>query len=372
MKALFYRVFALLFHLSRLLFPVKPNRVVFLSLHNEGFHDSLGAVSRAVMADGRFAVRVLTRRDLDGLRGALRFFFVASRVLATAQYIFLNDNFLPLGLLRFQKGVVITQLWHAEGVFKKFGLAIDRPPAVRARECAANQKLTWVVCSSEDVAPYYAEAFGVPESKVLPLGAPRLDALLAPGASERARAKLCEQYPELRGKTLVLYAPTFRETAAQNDALLTQFDAARFNAALGKTHALLIRLHPQVHPDRRALTGALDLTDFDDVSLLIAACDVLVTDYSSICMAFAALGKPTVFYAFDLDRYTSERDFYFDYADYVPGPVVTDFDALLDAIKAPGGAEKRDRFVRFNFGVPDAGSTRRVVDRVLGTMENEE
>ena len=365
MRGVFYRVFALLFHLSRRLFPLRKGRVVFLSLHNEGFHDSLGAVSRAVRKDGRFEVLVLTRRDLDGLRGALRFFFVASRQLATAQYVFLNDNFLPLGLLRFREGVVVTQLWHAEGVFKKFGLAIAQPPAVRAHETAANEKLTWVVCSSKDVAPYYAEAFGVPEEKVLPLGAPRLDALLLPGAADDAKKKLCEQYPELRGKTLVLYAPTFRESEEQNAALLRRFDAGKFSSALGETHALLVRLHPQVHPGQRAVAGALDLTDFDDVSLLIAACDVLVTDYSSICMTFAALGKKTVFYAFDLERYTAERDFYFDYASYVPGPVVTDFDALLDAIGSPDDPEKRERFVRFNFDTPDGEATKRVIETIL-------
>ena len=372
MKQIFYRVFALMFFLSRTLCPRRKNRTVFLSMHNEGFHDSLGAVCRKVQTMDAFETVVLTRRDLDwrtgGLRGVLRFFFVAPRKLATAQYIFLNDNFLPMGLLKFRKDVVITQLWHAEGVFKKFGFAIPQPDAVRRYETAANKKLTWVVCSSKDIVPLYAEAFGVPEEKVLPLGAPRLDALLAPDAQAKAKAALCARHPELTGKTLVLYAPTFRETKAQNDALLTHLDVAAFHQALGTTHALLVRLHPQVHPERYALAGAVDVTAFDDVSLLIAACDALVTDYSSICMTFAALGKPTVFYAFDLAQYDAERSFYFDYATYVPGPVVTDFGAVIDALRTSGDETQRERFVRFNFGTPDSGSTERVVDKVLGAI----
>lgn len=369
MKQLFYRVFAMLFHLSRLLFPLKENRVAFLSMHNEGFHDSLGAVSTALQKDGRFDTVFLTRRDLavspKNIGRILHFFFVSSRELATAKYIFLNDNFLPLGLLRFRDGVVITQLWHAEGVFKKFGLAIDQPPAVRAHEIAANRKLTWVVCSSKQVVPYYAEAFGVPEKQVLPLGAPRLDALLAPGAGEKAKAQLCARFPALTEKTLVLYAPTFRETPAQNETLLSHFDVETFNAALGDSHALLVRLHPQVHPAARDVAGALDVTDFDDVSLLVAACDILITDYSSICMDFAVLGKKTVFYAFDLERYAAERDFYFDYASYVPGPVVTDFSSLLQAVAAPLDAEKTARFCAFNFDDRDRNHTQRVIDTIL-------
>ena len=371
MKQLLYALFALFCNLSRLLFPVKGTRAAFLSMHNEELHDSLGAV-REAMANEGFETVTLTRRDLSPRRplGVLRFFLVRARQLVTAKYVFLNDNFMPLGQIRFRKETVVTQLWHAEGAFKKFGFAIEQPPAVRAREAAGNARLTWVVCSSKAVAPIYAEAFGVRETQVLPLGAPRADRLLAPGAQEEAKAALLQRYPQLQGKTLVLWAPTFRDDPADNDALLRQFDMDAFRRTLGEDTAVLLRLHPQIHPEKRRLPGALDLTDYPDVMQLVLACDVLVTDYSSICMTAALLGKKTVFFAFDLEKYRSTRDFYYPYADYVPGPVAADFSDLLRAIGAPLDREKNERFCAFNFDFRDCGSTQRVIAAVVKNRKN--
>ena len=366
MKELLYHIFAFFCNLSGRLFPVKDRRAAFLSMHNEQMHDSLGAVRDEMKARG-FETVTLTRRDLSPRRplAVLRFFLVRARQLSTAKYIFLNDNFMPLGLLHLRDEQIVTQLWHAEGAFKKFGLSIDQPPAVRAREQAGNEKLTWVVCSSKQVVPIYAEAFGVKQSQVLPLGAPRVDALLRPGGEAEARAALEAQYPMLREKTLVLYAPTFRDDAAQNEELLRRIDMDAFRRSLGDSFALLLRLHPQIRPADRVLDGAVDVTDWPDATALVLSCDVLVTDYSSICMTAALLGKKTVFFAFDLPQYRKTRDFYFDYESYVPGAVADTFDELLTAIVSPADPEKAARFCNFNFDFCDSANTARVLDAIV-------
>ena len=367
MKRLLYAVFALIFNLCRTVLPLKKRRVAFVSMHNEGLHDSLGAVMDEVKRRG-FETVLLTRRDLENVRthplATLRFFFVGARKLATAQAVFLNDNFMPMGSLRFRKEVDVIQLWHAEGVFKKFGLSMPQPPEIRAREIAGNRKLTHVVCSSKAVVPFYAEAFGVEEAKVLPLGAPRADFLLRPGAKEAARQKLFDAFPFLSGKRLVLYAPTFRDAETENAALLKKIDTAAFRTQFKENAALLVRLHPQIHPQDRDLDGVTDVTDFDDVPALVLACDALITDYSSICMDFALLEKPCVFFAFDLENYKAARNFYFDYASYVPGPVVTTFRDALTALAQPADKEKTEAFRKFNFDYFDCGNAGRAADLI--------
>ena len=368
MKRLLYGLFALLFNVSRFLLPLKTGRIAFVSMHNEDCTDSLGAVMVEVQSRG-YETALLSRRDLENVRthplNTLRFFFVGARKLATAEAVFLNDNFMPMGSLRFRKAVTVTQLWHAEGVFKKFGLSMPQPEDVRSREIAGNRKLTHVVCSSKAVAPYYAEAFGVSEAQVLPLGAPRADVLLRPGAKGAAQKKLFAAFPALAGKKLVLYAPTFRDAIEDNDALLQKVDTAAFRARFGESAALLVRLHPQIHPEKRQLSGATDVTAYADVPTLVLACDALITDYSSICMDFALLQKPCVFFAFDLERYKAARDFYFDYEAYVPGPVVADFAAALDALESQPDPAKLQAFRSFNFDYFDCGSAARVADAVL-------
>ena len=236
MKNIFYTFYAIMFAIFRI-FPVKLNKIVFLSPHNENFNDSLGAVMDEVIRRDEFRVIMISGRDLKFNRsrplhsiGRIIGFFTGKAFhLATAKYVFLNDNFMPMGKLHFNKKAVITQLWHAEGAFKKFGLDIEQSEKVRALEKAGNAKLTYVVCSSEDVAPIYAGAFGVSDYKVLPLGSARSDYFFRNFNLDRMRADFDQRYPECKGKTLGLYAPTFRDNPADDSRILANFDIDAFN-----------------------------------------------------------------------------------------------------------------------------------------------
>lgn len=377
MKQLFFTLYAAVFHLCRI-FPVQKKRVALISMHNAGFHDSLGEMERAFREqnEGFFFVKI-TRKDLSlqtdagvsalvrSILRAIGFFTVKAYGLARSKYIFLNDNFMPLASLRLSKKAVVTQLWHAEGAFKRFGQDIDQPPEIRAREAAGNAKLSFVVCSSESVAPHYASAFHVNREQVLPLGSPRTDFFFRPHDLVALRARFDESYPQCRGKKLVLYAPTFRDDPDQDRDLLSRLDTGLFTRHLGEEYALLVRLHPQVHADTRTLTGAVDLTSYPDVSELVLLCDVLVTDYSSIVMDFALLRKRCIFYAFDLEEYERDRPFYFDYETFVPGKIVRTMPELVDEIEyGILDLARLEQFRAFHFGRPDGNAARRVAEYV--------
>ena len=377
MKRLFFTLYAAMFQLFRV-FPVQKKRVALISMHNADFHDGLGEVERAFQGkkEGYFFTKI-TRRDLclqtnagpvaflRSVCRAIGFFTRKAYGLARSRYIFLNDNFMPLASLHLGKKVVVTQLWHAEGAFKRFGQDISQPPEIRAREAAGNAKLTFVICSSESVAPHYASAFHVRPEQVLPLGSPRTDFFFRPQDITALRARFNEQYPQCRGKKLVLYAPTFRDDPEKDRELLSRLDTGLFNRYLGEEYALLVRLHPQIHADTRTLEGAGDLTAYPDVSELVLLCDVLVTDYSSIVMDFALLRKRCIFYAFDLEEYEKDRPFYFDYESFVPGKIVRTMPELLDEIEhGVLDLARLERFRAFHFGRPDGGAAVRVVDYV--------
>ncbi len=366
MKNLFYTFYAVLFNLSRLLFPLKKNRVAFVSMHNENFCDALGAVRDEMESRGGYEFVHITRQDLSlsNPLKALAFFLVKSRLLATAEYVFLNDNFLPMGKLKFCKDAVITQLWHAEGAFKKFGLHIPQNDTLRKAEIAANSKLSYVVCSSEGVRKIYAEAFGVDEKDVLPLGAPRVDYLLSEENQRNALEEMHKKYPNTKNKKILLYAPTFRDDPERDREILHKFNISAVKEALGEEYEIFVRLHPQIHISDRDTDSATDVTDFSDVRKLILASDVLVTDYSSICMDFAFLEKKTVFFAYDLNWYTETRDFYFDYESFVPGLVAKNTEELIKAVKADFQEERNEKFRKFNFDHFDGKSAKRVVDEI--------
>ena len=57
-----------------------------------------------------------------------------------------------------------------------------------------------------------------------------------------------------------------------------------------------------------------------DVNDLLFVVDLLITDYSSIVFEFSTLGRPMLFFAYDLDEYIADRDFYVPFEAFVPGP----------------------------------------------------
>lgn len=367
MKKLLYNLYAFLFNISAALFSLKENRIAFISMHNENFKDSLGCVYEYLKKENKYDFVLITREDLS-VRKPLKvfsFFLRKSQLLATSRYVFLNDNFMPMGKLNFRKEAVITQLWHGEGAFKKFGLHISQPEDLRKREIAANEKLSYVVCSSEGVKKIYAEAFGVDEKKVLPLGAPRLDYLMNKENEAAAKEKILSLYPEAKGKKIVLYAPTFRDDEERDRKLLDSFDDEKLLRKLGDEYFLFVRLHPQVHTASADFKCAADVTEYDDVRELVLASDVLITDYSSICMDFCILDKKTVFYCPDLLWYRERRDFYFDYETFVPGEICKNFEGLSEAIKSPFCKERNSRFKEMNFDFFDTHNAERVIKNII-------
>ncbi len=367
MKKLLYLLYALIFNVSRLFFKVKENRIALISMHNENFRDSLGSVYNYLKEKNRYDFVLITREDLSLKKplALVRFFFVKARLLATSKYVFLNDNFMPLGYLNFSKDTVVTQLWHGEGAFKKIGLDIPQPDSVRKREIACAEKTDFLICSSKNLMGIYSKAFGIPEEKILPLGAPRADYILTKENACKARENFERLYPKAKGKKVMLYAPTFRDEKEQDERLLDSFDAERLLNEFSDEYEIFIRLHPQVHSSTPSFEGITDVTEYEDVRELLLATDVLITDYSSICMDFSLLERKTVFYCPDLEWYRQRRDFYIDYERDIPGPMAQNTEELIEALRLPFDRERNARFRDYNFDFTDTCSTKRVAEKIV-------
>jgi CDP-glycerol glycerophosphotransferase len=115
-----------------------------------------------------------------------------------------------------------------------------------------------------------------------------------------------------------------------------------------------------------------DVSSYPEMQELYLASDVLVTDYSSVFFDYAALRRPMVFYAYDIERYRDDvRGFYLDYESLIPGPLVTTESELLDTLQRldvvdAQYAQQRERFLRRFAPHDDARSAARVVDAVFG------
>ena len=248
---------------------------------------------------------------------------------------------------------------------KRSCLAMQLPPKEEKRLRKANEKMTATVVSSKAVIPVYEETFGMPASKIYPLGAPRNDYFFTVKDKAAVRQKVCDNYGLDPAKKLVLYAPTFRDDKSQNAHLTEHFPFADF-AAL-EDYSLMVRLHPQIGGVIGAKEGFTDVSDYPSVNEIAIAADILISDYSSIIMDFTVQNKPMVFFAFDLETFSEHgRGFYFDYESYVPGEVVKTGEALIDLFKKGDfHEEKIEAFRRFNFDYLDKYNCKRVIEQLV-------
>ncbi|WP_067925709.1 bifunctional glycosyltransferase/CDP-glycerol:glycerophosphate glycerophosphotransferase [Alicyclobacillus shizuokensis] len=270
----------------------------------------------------------------------------------SAATIVLDDYYRPLYNLLARKDTAVVQTWHACGAFKKFGFsAIGQVDSNSDEfERRAHRIYTAAVTDSRSVVPHYAEAFGMPESTVLPIGVPRTDMFFDQELIEYTKRRYLGEYPILRRKKILLYAPTFRGRPGQRAKFNLDLDLRLMQRHLSSEYRLILKLHPVVKKAIRLneeLTDfVLDLSSVQDVNELLLIADLLITDYSSIVFEFSLLRRPIIFYAYDLEEYLSERGFYYDYTKFVPGPIARTTEEVVRLISA--GAFDLDRIERFS------------------------
>lgn len=204
-------------------------------------------------------------------------------------------------------------------------------------------------------------------------GYPRNDVLNAPDRDAR-RARVREQLGIPDGKTAVLYTPTWRDDDAlfsDGPDFLLHLDLERFVERLGDDHVLMLRMHYMVSDALGEIDvpGVLDLSFHPDISDLYLAADVMVTDYSSTQFDFAVLGRPIIYFPYDLAHYSANlRGFYLDYdQQHLPGPMVMTSEEVLDALADLDAvteryAEPLAEFRRTFCSLEDGSATERVLD----------
>jgi CDP-ribitol ribitolphosphotransferase len=368
-----HKIYAKIFNILRK-FPQKNNKITLLTNKNHSFEANL-----------EYIAKELDNRNNSGKNYEYKFIpkdslsFANIRDFASSKYVFLVDNFFPLAFMNVE-GMKWVQLWHGTGLFKKFGYDLLNDEDKKIMEMFA-PKIDLVSVSSENVADIYARNFYVDKSKVKPFGVPRNDFYNEEHLSEDYLADLRESfekdYPQLKGKKLVLYAPTFREDP-KNNAVFNHFDIEKFLDELGDEYALAIRLHPNYkrfcdeehNIDLDDLTNRYDIinfTGFKDEQKLLLLADILIADYSSIMVDYTILKKPAILFDYDLEDYLyKERGFYFDYEDMVPGKIVYNIDELIESIREEDfRLEKMEEFLKLQFGEFKPNSSKLILDYIL-------
>lgn len=279
--------------------------------------------------------------------------------LSTSKYIILDDWTKSVCMMRRRKHQEIVQLWHGAGAFKTFGFSrMDR--SKKFNKYSMHRNYTKAIVTSDKIRWCFAEGFGMSEENVQATGFPRTDCLLDKAYLKQKTEEFYKEYPELKNKKIVLFAPTYRGVNLKKAYYdFDKLDLEKLQKKLGKDYAFIIKWHPGLYDkiklgklnfDISKYKGfAYDFSDNRDINDLLIITDVLITDYSSVIFDYYLLDKPVVYYTYDLDDYKKERGLYYEFEDYVYGSVAYNMDELIEAIKKPAMDKEQRRVFNEKF-----------------------
>lgn len=187
------------------------------------------------------------------------------------------------------------------------------------------------------------EIYGSRKDKVKVIGYPKSDAIA--NYTEEERLQLRKKYNLPEGKTVILYAPTFREDSPSQ--MNSPIDFQKWERLLGKDYIVLFRAHPVVANNTKIDSSSgfvFDASSYTNNNELIIASDILISDYSGIFFEFGIQDKPMFCFAYDYEEYIKVRALYFDIRDELPGGHMTE-EELLGYIKT-GNREEIMKKVR--------------------------
>ncbi|MFF2447172.1 CDP-glycerol glycerophosphotransferase family protein [Neobacillus sp. NPDC058068] len=274
--------------------------------------------------------------------------------IATAKHLIIDNYFAFLAAIQLRKNVECIQIWHAAGALKTFGLEdhsiVYRSKAAKQRFRRVYAQFNRIVVGSEKMAGIFVESFAVPAENMLRIGVPRTDFFFDKTKHETIKKEFAHNYPRLKGKRILLYAPTFRDSQLADFQISLDID--KLYQTLKDDYLLLIKLHPAVQSSHnyqeRYPDFVYDFSGFKRMNELLIIADLLITDYSSIPFEFALLNKPMIFFPYDLEFYKRERGVIADYEAVVPGPIAFDTEGVIELIRTIDADDGQARTAAFS------------------------
>lgn len=246
----------------------------------------------------------------------------AISVYKKAGVVFMNQGFQDFSENGFNyfSGAITVNLWHGV-MWKHIGHDGSRQSGglytlyTRANDAVFGANA--YVATSEDYAKVCETAFGAKPEQVIRSGYPRNSIFYQTEQLQDARRKVLKVLSQETGMkwaedTLIItYMPTFRDKAENSfsfDELVTDSKLMLWlennNAViLQKAHLIMQQRH-----EMESLKAEKRIFPFNNVAaqILLAATDLLITDYSSCFFDYLILDRPIIHFIYDYDYYVNQ------------------------------------------------------------------
>jgi CDP-glycerol glycerophosphotransferase len=333
-----YRFMMAVFYYLMGIFPIKNKKIVILNYYGKGYGDNAKYIVEEILKQNLdLEIIWLVNRNFEyqfpkEVGKVYKNSFLAIYHMATAKIWI--DNCRKNTFIKKRKNQFYIQTWHGGIALKK--IEKDAENSLNRRyliDAKYDSKIANLFLSNSSICTkMFRESFWY-DGDILECGSPRCDILFQ--KNNKTREKILNYYNLDFHTKILLYAPTFRK-----DLSLDEYDI-NFQILLpilkekfGGKWVIMLRLHPNLKGSSLEvdLESLINVTNFDDMYELLAASDILITDYSSTMFEFSITKRPVFLYASDLSEYNSDRGFYFDIYN-LPYPLAIDNDDLVDNIK---------------------------------------
>lgn len=206
-----------------------------------------------------------------------------------------------------------------------------------------SKKMDYIITGSDFDTSSSRRGFDF-HKEVIQIGSPRSDAMFQ---AEEKKEKVYSHFGLNLDMHMLLYAPTYRYNKNQSgqerpiqEIREIALDYDRVRAALercfGGKWYIALRLHPGHEKEVEKLElpeYVVNLSAYEDGEETAAACDIMISDYSSIMFEPAFVKKPVFLFATDKKDYIDkEYDLLLDY-DTLPFPIAESNDELIKNIE---------------------------------------
>ena len=315
----------------------------------------------------------------------------AMELLCRAGAVFVNEGLADLSgpVYNYSNGGVVVNLWHGVA-WKKIGMDTYGPLQIGLKLYAwiifKSQTFTYFVTASKRLSNNLKSAFLLKDKQLIKAGFPRNQQFHDEESLAVSRRKILSALRELNPDLiredirLIAYLPTFRDSGMETFSFLG-LKSPELDAYLEEQNAVIVEKAHIADQSKGKVAGEGGMTRVikaNDLSAqeLMAASDMLITDYSSCFYDFLILDRPVIHYIYDFDYYKNkDRGLYYEKEDVVCGDAPETQEDLVDAIRQNLSnpdlhkALRRKRRKQFQtYDGPD--NCDRIIKVVLNDIEN--
>lgn len=324
------------------IFPIHKNRVSLINEQSFLYGDNVKYLNEYIRKSLKGIYEVVFPIK-EGAERAPDAVYVKPKSIKYFKYLLTSKAIISncggLSYLPKRKNQIYINTWHGGGAYKKVGIDVWNTKYKRIEERMNSSNTDYLCCSCEAFAKYEAPPMFFRLEQCVMTGMPRNDILF--NDSEKIKKKVYKELGLKEDEKLVIYAPTYRSNidsfANAKVARDIDIDYAGVLCALELSEVSKwkfgIRMHPRVGEVAVTHPSIIDCTMYPDMQELMCACDVMITDYSSLMWDFSLTQKPCYLYAPDIDDYEKERGFYIPVSEW-PFPIARTNEELIYNIRS--------------------------------------